>query len=281
MIDLEHLTKTQIILLVLLVSFVTSIATGIVTVTLLDQAPPAVTQTINRVVERTVERVVPDQNNNPITTKETTIVVKEDDLITASIEKTRGSLVKIVKVEEVSGSEPIRKNAGLGVAVTDSLIAVDQAIAGGEGVYLAVLPDGKEFPTERVSGNGEGSGIAIRRLRPLAPGGGVPKLTPIKFADMKALKLGSTLISLSGIDRLSVHMGIVAGLNYASSTSATLIAVETNIDTTKVQGGAPAINIFGELVAISTTAATAASLTSFTPQTAITEEIAAIARAQP
>ena len=48
---MESLTKTQIVLLVLLVSFVTSLATGIVTVTLVNQAPQPVTHTINKVVE--------------------------------------------------------------------------------------------------------------------------------------------------------------------------------------------------------------------------------------
>ena len=90
--ELEELNKTQIVLLTLLVSFVTSIATGIVTVTLLDQAPPAVTQTINRIVERTVERVVPASPSGPsviTTVKETTIVVKEEDLITESIDRNK------------------------------------------------------------------------------------------------------------------------------------------------------------------------------------------------
>ena len=54
-----ELSKTQVLLLALFVAFVTSIASSIVTVTLLDQAPPTITQTINRVVEKTIQVAVP------------------------------------------------------------------------------------------------------------------------------------------------------------------------------------------------------------------------------
>ena len=59
---MEHLTKQQIILLTLLVSFVTSIATGIVTVSLINQAPANTTNTIERVIENTVAAALPSTN---------------------------------------------------------------------------------------------------------------------------------------------------------------------------------------------------------------------------
>src|SRR6185436_15876866 len=102
--DLNDLNKNQIVLLTLLVSFVTSIATGIVTVALMDQAPPGVTQTINRVVEHTIERVVsaPAQTASVITKE--TVVLKEDDLVVAAIEKNASSLVRITKLNQLIGT---------------------------------------------------------------------------------------------------------------------------------------------------------------------------------
>ena len=61
---IEDLNKSQLILLAILISFVTSIATGITTVTLLDQAPKSVTLPITRVVKQTVEKIIPAEYTN-------------------------------------------------------------------------------------------------------------------------------------------------------------------------------------------------------------------------
>lgn len=57
--DIKELNKSQLILLAVLLSFVTSIATGITTVTLMQQAPPEVTVPLTQVIRETVEKVVP------------------------------------------------------------------------------------------------------------------------------------------------------------------------------------------------------------------------------
>ena len=84
--EIEELSKSQIILLTLLVSFITSIEPGIVTVSLMDQAPPIIAQTVNRVIERTVETVVPKgQTASTVVTQEKTVIVKETDLISQAV----------------------------------------------------------------------------------------------------------------------------------------------------------------------------------------------------
>jgi len=55
--DINELNKKQLVLLTLLITFVVSIGTGIVTVSLMKQIPPTVPQTINNVIQRTIEKV--------------------------------------------------------------------------------------------------------------------------------------------------------------------------------------------------------------------------------
>jgi hypothetical protein len=57
--DIKELNKSQLIMLALLLSFVTSIATGITTVTLMQQAPASITAPITQIVKQTVEKIVP------------------------------------------------------------------------------------------------------------------------------------------------------------------------------------------------------------------------------
>lgn len=114
---MEELNKTQLVLLMLFVSFVTSIATGIVTVTLLEQAPQSVTQTINRVVERTVEKVVPGPGATTTITTVKQVVVSEDDLIIQAVKKTSPALVRI-RIPGAPSSE------AASATTTDNLAAI-------------------------------------------------------------------------------------------------------------------------------------------------------------
>ena len=71
--DIKELNKSQLILLAILLSFITSIATGIVTVTLMQQAPASITTPITQVVKQTVEKIVPASlvpNNTPVLSDE-------------------------------------------------------------------------------------------------------------------------------------------------------------------------------------------------------------------
>ena len=85
---MEDLTKHQLILIVLLITFVTSIATGIITFYFASEAPVEVTQQINRVVEKLLKVVTePGKPDKVVTT-----VVNEEDRVLESISKMKNQL---------------------------------------------------------------------------------------------------------------------------------------------------------------------------------------------
>ena len=111
---MDDLNKTQVVLLTLFVSFVTSIATGIVTVTLLEQAPVGVTQTINRVVEHTVERIVPGETKT--TVKE--VLITGDDVIAHVVDQSKNSFVRVEVVldpDSITEEQPASSKSFTGV----------------------------------------------------------------------------------------------------------------------------------------------------------------------
>lgn len=274
---MENLTKHQLILVALLISFVTSIATGIVTISLMDQAPKSVTQTINRVVEKTVERVVTEPNKSGTVVKET-IVVKEEDKIVEAIEKNAKSMVRIYKKASSSDNAMSLKSfAGLGVVISkDGDIATDDSIISPSDSYSVVLNDGREYDARIESSSGKKE-VSFLKLIPKEKE--VLSLTPAVLADSDILKLGQTVISLGGKSRNSVFIGVItsfvesddiqksssnslasvtdASQTASTTTSASLFSVgkflnlvETNIAPNDSVKGGLIINLSSEVVGI-------------------------------
>lgn len=243
--DIEELNKFQIILLTLLVSFVTSIATGIVTVSLMDQAPPIVTQTINKVVERTIETVVPQevkQTANVVTTKETTVVVKEEDLITSSIDKNAGLFATLY---HATTAGPALGHAFI-IAKNGTLV-VDRTMLTEEKGYIAEVK-GDTYEIE-IAKTDAGYGLAF--LVPVSASTTLA-VTPPRFGALTNVKRGQTVLDLVNGGRGNVGMGIVSGTETITRDETDFTYIIAGISGKNPPIGTPLLNIFGEVIGFST-----------------------------
>lgn len=248
--DIEKLTKQQIILVTLLVSFVTSIATGIVTVALIDQAPPGVTQTINRVVERTVEKVVtpPTSGNTAAVVTRETIVVKEDDKIVESVDKNKLSVARIyTDTYDVDD----RVFVGLGTIISkEGLIVTGDVFGDSRGKYL-ISVDGTNFHKVSVLKKAEASPFYFLKVKSEATSTAL--FTPVTLSDSNNLKLGQTVIAWGGNIRSSVSTGIISSLvdsQVLNSNNTEVVGIMTNINLIDSIPGGPLLNLYGEVVGI-------------------------------
>ncbi len=205
--DIEDLNKSQIILLTLLVSFVTSIATGIVTVSLMEKAPKDVVRVTQRIVEHTIEKVQDvgaenkkeDKNGKEkVIVQEKTIIIKEGDLIAQSIERVKSKIAVVYNKadgEFVAFAYPVSNNE----VITDASV-LQQGVE-----YALRYPDGKI------------ADLSIEKK------GGVRRLALLKVLSDKNLssvtvskespKLGQTLFYFKDKDLKSVSRAIVSDLS--------------------------------------------------------------------
>ncbi len=239
--DLEHLTKHQIVLLTLLVSFVTSIATGIVTVSLMSQAPASVTRTINQIVERTVQTVVP-QNQSAAVATEKTVVVKDDDLAAQSIAKVQKSIIRITVRggDELVARGIIVDKAGTALTDRDALLLTEVR------AFDAILSDGTRVPLSiRPVGATTTSIMTVDVAVGTSTG-----FAPVQLADVSKMRLGQSVIRIGGKGIDVVGVGVVAMLPTASNNG-----IHNTIQAT-VQSATPGsvlVTLFGDVVGIATT----------------------------
>ncbi|PIR38252.1 MAG: hypothetical protein COV34_01415 [Candidatus Zambryskibacteria bacterium CG10_big_fil_rev_8_21_14_0_10_42_12] len=241
---MEELNQHQLILLVLLVSFVTSIGTGIITVSLLQEAPPVVTSTVNRVVEKTIETVVqgPSENNgnnNTETVREVTVVVNQEDLVTESIAQNSKSLVRIYETRPL-GSE---RFYGVGIMVPGGVISGISSPYDGSANYRIEYPDGTETLVTRVQNTAEEQLAAFKITDDTTH-------APVTFGNSAALKLGQTLITIGGESQNVISIGTLSSL--VTDASGVPTRLDLSIDEKDSIAGAPVITLQGNIVGIRT-----------------------------
>jgi hypothetical protein len=239
--DIEKLNKSQIVMLTLLISFVTSIATGIVTVSLMEQAPPVIPQTINRVVERTVERVVPKETQTAtVITTEKTVMVKETELISQAVARVRASAVRL---HEWSVGDEAKDFVTRGFVIADSYVVAALSNAKVDDNYL--VPVGETSLLAKVLKADSSNGLALLVLTE-TKGSHIPAAV----VGTGAVTLGQNLIALTGSNSLKVASGIVTSINEdgAGSKESTQSSFETNIDDSMLVMGSVLLNTDGAVI---------------------------------
>jgi hypothetical protein len=188
--DIKDLNKPQLIMLALLLSFVTSIATGITTVTLMQQAPSSVTIPINRIIRQTVEKIVPAEGKTTVQT----VVVKEEDLVVDAIAKNKSALFSVTKETKDIDGRTIEISAGEGFAVSnDGIVAVDGSLVPDKEVYYVKNDSGK-FHADFISLDKNGFSL-LKIGAPLDEKNKITFSVPT-FGDLSKMKEGQKVLVL-------------------------------------------------------------------------------------
>lgn len=214
---MEHLTRQQTVLISLLVAIVTSVATAITVVSLTDETSTP-TQTIYRVIERSIDKVA----DIPAVKEAKEVVTKEPSKDTvmlspsAIVEVGAKSLVRIY--DKASGE---KKFAALGVAVgtKDGVLASSLFIPNSpSSTYVVVLSDNTEVTANFVKGDVVG-GFTFFTLN---YGDAKKKVSPIDLKNIGTVKLGDNIVALGGKESGNVvSTGIVAELTPIKSEDGT------------------------------------------------------------
>ena len=252
---MESLTKTQIVLLVLLVSFVTSLATGIVTVTLVNQAPQPVTHTINKVVEKLVPR--------EFTVKEKTVVFSNEENLVKIIKSASLAVVSIIATttENLTATTTVEKSivAGSGFFVSkDGIILTNKHIVENTtSAYVIMTSDGKIYPAIVTSRNSS-QDIAVLKVEG-------NNFNFIPLGDSKNINVGQTAVAIgsdSGEFQNTVSVGVVSGLNKTaaaigaiSGKEESVVLIQIDATTNPGNSGGPLIDLSGKAIGINTVGA--------------------------
>lgn len=247
----------------MLVAFVVSIATGIITVAMLNEAPQTLTQTVNRVVERTIERVTQASSTQSVApsittvTKEITVYAKEEDLLVSAVEKNQTRIAVIYEVGMATSTPPV----GIGFIVSrDGVIAVPSRmfyINNPREIAYTVDLNGKYYTARHIAHAAEDISVPVAFLKIMDAND--TNFDPVTFGSLKSeMHPGQTVAMIGGGMGDSVFKTTVSRLMYggakgdtASTSEKTLSALEVNPKIPEKNDGGLVVNLDGQLVGMS------------------------------
>lgn len=262
LISMDDLNNRQMILLTMLVSFVVSIATGIITVAMLNEAPQTLTQTVNRVVERTIERVTQASSTQATSpsvtsvTKEVTVYAKEEDLLVSAIEKNDSRVVVVYPAGAATSTAPL----GIGFLVSrDGVIAVPSHtfyVDNPNATSYLVDVSGKRYTANYVATSASGITSPVAFLKIVAAGD--TSFDSVTFSLKTEMHQGQTVALIGGAMGDAVFKTTISRLVYGDDKTATastsqkiLLSIEVDPKIPEKNDGGLVINLDGQLVGMS------------------------------
>jgi serine protease Do len=247
---MDNLTRSQFILLVLLVSFTTSLFTGVVIATLVSQAPSPITQTVSRVIERVI---LPSDQDQDETKKETEIIITQEDLIVKLVNNVSSAVVSVVATKDLpvieqyfinpfendeflkkflppellpqieipqyrqKGTEKRRISSGTGFFVSQDgfLLTNKHVVLDTEAEYSVIMNDGRQLPAT-VLARDPAQDIAVLKVDMPDGEAGRKDFNFVPLADSDNLRVGQTVVAIGnalGEFQNTVSVGVVSGLN--------------------------------------------------------------------
>ena len=295
---MEDLTKTQLVLLLILVSIVVAFTTAIVTASLFEQAPAGVAQTIQRVVDKAVG--VNDQGG-----KETIKIVTDEQRVIDVVRASYPSVVSIVASKDLpvleecyvspfsnddplnqffdfripsvckKGTEKRQVSAGTGFFVRDDGLIVTNrhVVQDTDAEYTVVLNDKSQLPA-KVLVRDPVQDIAVVKVSG-------KKFHALALGDSSKLVLGQRVIAIGnalGEFQNTVSVGVISGLRRTVVASGEELRslIQTDAAINPGNSGGPLLNLSGEVIGVNTAVAQGAQNIGFAlPIALIKRDIAA------
>jgi hypothetical protein len=230
--DIEDLSKAQLLLLTVMVNFVVSIATGVLTVSLLDQAPLPVSQGVDHIVEKTIQTIAtPVQVVNPIKsiTAPATPAPTTEERMTAAV---GDAVARTVLIHKNSTSTPA---VAFGTYLPSSHAVVTATVQGLPKEALIEFSDGSAL---RASLSRNSEALTIYGFADDATLPGAPDADLVALAK---LKQGQTAIALTKDS--AALTGIISKVGDAS--------IQTDLTTVPVGGAV--VDLDGSVIGIEST----------------------------